>query len=48
VLTEKDHQIMAVATSIPNKIPTEKQSIYLTELIDKLAEEACPHVAALD
>jgi hypothetical protein len=47
LLTEKDHQILAVAAQIPNKIPTEKQSIYLTGLIDKLADEACPYVAEL-
>ncbi len=47
LLTEKDHQILAVAAQMPNKIPTEKQSIYLTGLIDKLGDEACPFVAQL-
>ena len=47
LLTEKDHQIMAIASQIPAKIPTEKQSIHLTGLLDRLAEEACPHVADL-
>jgi AIPR protein/Abortive infection phage resistance protein N-terminal domain len=47
VLTEKDWQIMAVATSIPRKLPTDKQSIYLTGLLDKLADEACPYIAEL-
>ena len=48
LFTEKDHQIMGVAASIPQKIPTEKQSIHLTGLLDRLADEACPHVARLD
>jgi len=48
LLNEKDHQILAVAAQIPNKIPTEKQSIYLTGLIDELADEACPIVAQLE
>lgn len=48
LLTEKDHQILAVAAQIPNKIPSEKQSIYLTGLLDQLADEGCPHVAQLE
>ena len=48
VLSETDHQIMAVACSIPNRIPTELQCIRLTGIMDKLADEACPYVAALE
>jgi hypothetical protein len=47
LLTEKDHQIMAIAVQLPAKIPSEKQSVHLTGLIDRLGEEACPHVADL-
>lgn len=47
IFSEKDLQILAIAAQIPNKIPTEKQSIYLTGLLDQLANEACPHVAEL-
>lgn len=47
VLSEKDHQIMSVA-SIPGKLPSEKQCMHLTGLLDQLEKEACPHVAALD
>lgn len=47
VLTEKDHQIMAVASRIPAKIPTEKQSIHLTGVLMSLEDEACPHIAEL-
>ena len=44
LFSEKDHQILAVAAQIPNKIPTERQSIYLTGLLDLLADEACPYI----
>lgn len=49
VLTEKDHQIIQVAVLIPKtkRVPTEKQSIHLTGLLDKLVEEACPYTAEL-
>lgn len=47
VLSYKDHEIMAVACRVPKKIPSEKQCIYLTALLDQLAEEACPYVAEL-
>jgi len=47
VLTAKDHKIIQVAASIPTKIPSEKQSIHLTRLLDKLEEEACPYTACL-
>lgn len=47
VLTEKDHQIIQVAMLIPKRIPSEKQSIHLTGLLDKLKEEACPYTAEL-
>jgi len=42
VLTEKDHQIMAVAAAIPVKLPTEKQSLHLIGVLERLREEACP------
>lgn len=47
VLTEKDHHIIQVAMLIPKRIPSEKQSIHLTGLLDKLVEEACPYTAEL-
>ena len=42
VLTGKDHQIMAVAAAVPARVPTEKQSLHLVDVLDRLREEACP------
>lgn len=47
VLTEKDHQIMSIAGHIPTKLPTERQCIHLTNLLDNLVEEACPYTLDL-
>ena len=41
----KDHQIMAVAAAYPSKIPSDKQCIYLMEVLDKLETEGCPLLA---
>ncbi|MCU7865353.1 MAG: AIPR family protein [Candidatus Thiodiazotropha sp. (ex Lucinoma borealis)] len=43
VLSEKDRQIMGVAALIPRKLPSEKQSLYLMDVLEILQEEACPH-----
>lgn len=48
LFTEKDHDILAVAAQIPHKLPSEKQSVHLTQLLDDLIEEACPVVAKLE
>lgn len=40
--TPKDHQIMAVAAACPNRIPSDKQCVYLMGVLDRLAREGCP------
>lgn len=35
IFTKKEIGIIEVATQIPNKIPTEKQSLLLLEVIEK-------------
>jgi len=39
LLTQKEIGIVNIATQLPNKIPTEKQSIVLTDLLERLKEE---------
>jgi hypothetical protein len=38
----KDMEIMHTATSIPLKIPSDKQSTYLIRLLERMKEEGCP------
>lgn len=44
MLSEPDHTTMSKVASIPNKIPTEKESILLMTIIERLREESCPFV----
>lgn len=39
IITPKELGILAIAAQIPNKIPTEKQSIILLEIYEKALEE---------
>jgi hypothetical protein len=41
LLAEKDHQIMAIA-STPSRLPTEKQCIHLMKVLEILKQETCP------
>jgi hypothetical protein len=42
LLTQKDYEIMARASAIPSRIPTERQCLYLVAILEKLEEEGCP------
>lgn len=41
--TEKERGILRCAAAIPSKIPSEKQSVLLVELMDRLRKDGCPY-----
>ena len=43
LLSQKELEIMSVALALPNKIPSEKQSLSMLQSLAKLREEGCPH-----
>lgn len=44
LLTEEHQSFLAVAASIPRKVPSEKQALVIWEIKNKLAEEGCPEL----
>ena len=42
-LTPTEQGILASATAIPKKVPSEKQSVRIIEIFGRLRDEGCPH-----
>ena len=42
LLSAADQGILDVAISIPDKVPSEKQSVRTIEILQRLREEGCP------
>jgi len=42
LLTEKETGVLAVASQIPSKLPTDKQSLLIVETLERLQKEGCP------